>query len=74
MAEKEFSCCLAYVPFGTYSLALRSLFTRTFYLTFILLYRSCGAVKGLYEMYGHVHMIHIPQNFHFGVNLYGTMY
>ena len=36
-----------------------------FILTFTLLYNSCDVVNGTC-IYGHVHMICISQNFHFG--------
>ena len=53
IADEEFSCCLAYVLFGTRSLALRSLFTRfikkmcacIFGIFYSYLYPRCGAVN-----------------------------
>ena len=44
-------------------------FSGFFLLNFARDVWSCGVVNGLHEMYGHVHMIYIYQNFHFMVNL-----
>ena len=44
-------------------------FSHFFILNFARDIWSCGLVNGLHEMYGHVHMIYISQNFYFMVNL-----
>ena len=44
-------------------------FSGFFLLNFARDVWSCGVVNGLHEMYGHIHMIYISQNFNFMVNL-----
>jgi hypothetical protein len=44
-------------------------FSDFFLLNFARDVWSCGVVNRLHEMYDHVHMIYISQNFYFMVNL-----
>ena len=69
IADEEFSCCLAYVLFGTRSLALRSLFTRfikkmcacIFGIFYSYLYPRCGAVNGCMRLWSRTYDLYISK-------------